>query len=458
MATLGIDLAVAHASHVATLADEQGHVVWSRHRFRNRREELVALVARVGDVDGLTVVMEPTRNAWVPVAAYFRAVGAKVVLIAPEQSADLRRYYKKHTKNDRLDSVLLSRVPLLHPEGLKPLSDLGPADTLKRAVRRRSRFVASRLAAKQRIDAMLDLLGPAYSEVFGTRCNKTTLAVLERYADPITLRRLGLARLTAFVKRTSHGHWNASHAAEILAAADAAIALWADGGLDFRELAWDLASEIRTVRNIDTEIDRLEERIAELYTVADPKRIAASAPGVGATLAAGIVGRLGDVTRFENLAGVRSFSGIVPQVAQSGQHQTRPGITKQGDPGLRRDLWFAANVARDPRSPTCREVLPARRRSSAASQLGDLPHRHDAPDTRRDVSTQQHALRRARHRWTRTRSCRSRGHHRRPLHRPRRGPPTFPRTQRSERVDRTGVDETPLQVDSLNPNYTLDTA
>jgi transposase len=345
LATLGIDLAV-RASHVATLADEQGNVVWSRHRFRNRREELVALVARVGDVDGLTVVMEPTRNAWVPVAAYFRAVGAKVVLIAPEQSADLRRYYKKHTKNDRLDSVLLSRVPLLHPEGLKPLSDLGPADALKRAVRRRSRFVASRLAAKQRIDAMLDLLGPAYAEVFGTRCNKTTLAVLERYADPITLRRLGLARLTAFVKRTSHGHWNASHAAEILAAADAAIALWADGGLDFGELAWDLASEIRTVRNIDMEIDRLEERIAELYAVADPKHIAASAPGVGATLAAGIVGRLGDVTRFENLAGIRSFSGIVPQVAQSGQHQTRPGITKQGDPGLRRDLWFAANVAR----------------------------------------------------------------------------------------------------------------
>jgi hypothetical protein len=127
LATLGIDLAV-RAAHVATLTNDRGEVMWSRHRFHNRRDELAALIARVGDLAGLMVVMEPTRNAWVPVAAYFRAVGATVVLIAPEQSADLRRYYKKHTKNDRLDSLMLSRVPLLHPEGLKELSDLGPAD------------------------------------------------------------------------------------------------------------------------------------------------------------------------------------------------------------------------------------------------------------------------------------------------------------------------------------------
>lgn len=32
------------------------------------------------------------------------AVGARVVSVAPERPADLRRSYVKHTKNDRLDS------------------------------------------------------------------------------------------------------------------------------------------------------------------------------------------------------------------------------------------------------------------------------------------------------------------------------------------------------------------
>ena len=96
MTTLGIDLAV-RAAHMATLTNDRGEVVWSRRRFRNRCDELTALSDASGPAGELTVVMEPTRNSWVLVAAHFQAVGAKVVLVAPEQSADLRRYYKKHT-------------------------------------------------------------------------------------------------------------------------------------------------------------------------------------------------------------------------------------------------------------------------------------------------------------------------------------------------------------------------
>jgi len=345
LTTLGIDLAV-RAAHVATLTDERGKVVWAKRRFRNCCDDLMALSAAAGATDDLTVVMEPTRNSWVLVAAHFKAAGAKVVLVAPEQSADLRRYYKKHVKNDRLDSMLLARLPLLHPDGLDELADLGPADALKRAVRRRVKLVEQHLACRQRLDTMLDLLGPGYVEVLGIRASKTSLLVLERYGDPRSLRRLGLNRLTAVLRRTSGGKWNAEHAQRLLDAANEAIAMWSGGGLDFTELAWDLASEVRVLRQLEHEITRLDDRITELYTNADPKKIVLSAPGIGPVLAAGIRGRLGDADRFANLAAVRSFSGMVPRVNQSGNTDTRPGITKQGDPGLRRDMWFAADLAR----------------------------------------------------------------------------------------------------------------
>lgn len=77
--------------------------------------------------------------------------GAKVVLVPPEQSADLRDYYSKHAKNDRLDSRILARLPLLHPEGLTELDSLGPAYALKRVVRRRSKLVKRRTAGFQRL-------------------------------------------------------------------------------------------------------------------------------------------------------------------------------------------------------------------------------------------------------------------------------------------------------------------
>ena len=43
--TLGIDLGV-RAAHVATLCDERGEVIWSKRRFGNRHQELVAVVAQ----------------------------------------------------------------------------------------------------------------------------------------------------------------------------------------------------------------------------------------------------------------------------------------------------------------------------------------------------------------------------------------------------------------------------
>ena len=344
--TLGVDLGI-RAAHVATLCDERGERVWSKRRFGNRHDELVALVGQIGECDKLTVVMEPTRNAWVPVAAHFMAAGARVVLVPPERSADLRRYYTKHTKNDRLDSHVLARLPLLHPEGLHPIGGLGPAEPLRRAVRRRVKLVEWRLACRQRIDAMLDLLGPGYAEVLGgARYGKTALEILEHYGDPRKLRRLGVNRLATLIRRVSGGHWGTDEATELIEAAGEALELWEHDGLDFDELAWDLASEVRLVHRLDDEIARLETRIDELYGKADPAGIVISAPGVGPILAGGILGRLGDANRFANLAGVRSFSGMIPKVDQSGHTETRPGITKQGDAGLRRDIWFAADVAR----------------------------------------------------------------------------------------------------------------
>jgi hypothetical protein len=234
----------------------------------------------------------------------------------------------------------------VHPGGLAGLADLGPADALKRPVRRRATLVADRLACRQRLDSLSGLLGPGHVEVLSTRVHKTALEVLEHYGDPRALRRLGLARLGALLRRTGGGQWGAGQAGKLLAAANGAISLWAGGGLDFAEPAWDLASEVRVFRQLGAEVDRPGERIAQLYGAADPKGIVASAPGTGPVLSSGILGRLGDAKRSANLGGARGFSGLVPGVGQSGNSEQHPPVTKQGGPGLRRDLWLAAELAR----------------------------------------------------------------------------------------------------------------
>jgi transposase len=343
---LGIDVA-CRADHQASLADDRGEFAWSGWRFRTTPADLERLWAKLPVEATVVVVMEPTRNAWVPLAAWLRARGAQVVLVPPEQSADLRDYYNKHTKTDRLDSRILARLPLLHPEGLRTIDDLGPGDALRRAVRHRSSLVARRTAAALRLDALIELLGPAWAEVLGCGdYSKTALAVLGRYADPNALKKLGRKRLATLMIRSSRGHFREDKADELLAAADETLELWAGGGLDFAELAEDIAAEVRVVAALNTEITTIEDRIEVLYDDADPHGIVRSAPGLGVTLAAGILGRTGDLRRFHNLAGVRAFTGIVPKIDQSGLTDGHKGITKAGDPGLRQTLFLAADQAR----------------------------------------------------------------------------------------------------------------
>lgn len=346
---MGIDIAV-RAPHQATLANERGELLWSGHRFTTTAAELQKLWDRLpGDhrPEEVTVVMEPTRNAWVPLAAWFRRQGAKVVLVSAERSADLRAYYAKHTKSDRLDSVLLARLPMLHPEGLHPERGLGPGDPLRRATKLHSTLVKRRTTSLARLDALLEILGPHWHAAFsGDLSNKTPMRFLAAgYADPHTVRRLGHARLARFFYRHSRGAFGAAMAEKILAAARASLELWNED-IAFPDLAEDIAIEARLALALTGEIKELDERIAVLMRDRDPDGIITSAPGVGAVTGAVILGRLGDATRFSSLAAARSFSGLVPSLDSSGVSGRHGGPTKRGDALLRESLFISANQAR----------------------------------------------------------------------------------------------------------------
>ncbi|MBJ8343029.1 IS110 family transposase [Antrihabitans sp. YC3-6] len=344
--TLGIDVA-CRAAHQASLARD-GRVVWRGRKFTTSTTELEALWADldVAQPAELTVVLEPTRNAWIVLAQWFRRRGARVVMVPTTQSADLRKYYSKHAKNDRLDSEILAKLPLLHPEGLRAFTGPGTADPLRRLTKQRSTMVKRRTAVFSRLDALIELLGPGWYAVLGSDYGKAALAFLARYGDPNAVLRLGHSRLSRFLQARSRGQYGDAPAAGLIAAARESLALWGADGMDWAELAADIAVEAEQAMYLNTQIHDIDERIANLYADADPSGIVASAPGVGPVISAVIAGRIGDPHRFTSLAAIRAYSGLVPKVNQSGVGETKPGITKAGDPLLREMLFIAADHAR----------------------------------------------------------------------------------------------------------------
>jgi transposase len=398
---LGIDVA-CKAAHQVSCTDETGKFLFSGRRFRSTVDELEKLWASLPAADEVLVVLDPTRNAGGPLAAWLRARGAKVALVPPEQSADLRDYYQKHTKNDRLDSRMLARLPLLHPEGLRVLGEheLGPADPLRRATRRRRSLVKRRTATYARIDALLELLGPHWADALsGGEYNKTALTLLERTGgDPHAVKRLGRKRLTALLVRASRGQWRDDHADRILHAAEQSLQLWAAGGLDFTELAADLSGEARLALQLSTEIDSLDDRIDVLYDEADPAGLLTSAPGLGVTSAATILAGLGDPDRFTTLAGpllhrpspqtrrVRhqqplrtTHQSRRPRPPRSTVQRRRPGPQDRPDAG--RPLPPPGDPSRQ--TPQLSVVHPGRRASHPPGRLLAQSHRLPTPRHRR---------------------------------------------------------------------------
>jgi len=371
--TLGIDVA-CRAEHQATLAID-GQPVWRGRKFLTRTTELNRLWDDLALVDPaeLTVVLEPTRNAWLVLAQWFRRRGVRVVMVPTTQSADLRKYYSKHTKNDRLDSEVLARLPLLHPEGLREFTGDSSADPLRRLTKQRSTLVKRRTAVYSRLDALLEILGPAWYDVLGSDYTKSGLAFLTRYADPHAVLRLGEARLTRFLQARSRGQYGPAPAKALVAAARETLALWGSEGMDFAELGADIAVEAEQAIFLSTQIKQIDERLANFYAEADPEGIVASAPGVGPVISAVIAGRIGNPHRFTSLAAIRAYSGLVPKVKQSGLGETRSGVTKAGDPLLREMLFIAADHARlvDPQlaAKYVRLMSGDRHRNSAVCHL-----------------------------------------------------------------------------------------
>lgn len=132
MRTIGIDLAIS-ATHKAMVADEQANIITPVIRLETDPADLERLLRRAregaDENEPLRVVMEPTGLAWLPLASYFIQRDVTVYLVNTQQVADLRKFYSKHAKSDRISAEVLVRLPWVNPEALHPLC-LARADYL----------------------------------------------------------------------------------------------------------------------------------------------------------------------------------------------------------------------------------------------------------------------------------------------------------------------------------------
>ena len=346
---VGIDLGIATA-HTVRVLDGEGAIVAKRKAWPTA-DSLTAVetAALAGCPEGtrLEVIIEPTGPAWLPIAVFFSARGHRVFRVSSQKAADLRRFLSRHAKSNGIDADTLARLPLFDPAGLHALQLPGAERAaLDRRVRATDRLTRAAAEHKRRIKDLARQLLPM-SPLDGD-LGAADLAVLERYADPHALARLGQVRLTALIAKASHGHQGAERAHQWLDAARASLDLYAGHpAADFTGLAAEVATEVRLLRATQAELAGHAAERENHYQQVDPAQLARTLPGLAEVGGPALAACMGDPTRFGHGKQFRSYTGLTPKASETGETDRKgQPMSKAGSSLLRTTLVRAADTAR----------------------------------------------------------------------------------------------------------------
>jgi transposase len=307
MAAIGID---THKATLAACAVDQRGVPLGEREFANDPAGHRALAAWcVRTAPGARIGVEGSASYGAPAARHLIAARLSVREVPPHLSRRERIDTRRPGKSDPGDALAIARVTLREAT-LPPVRVDDASRELQLLVEAREDLVAEATRTRNRLHADLLVLLPGTSgSLVGPRA---------------------LSALSHRLRRCS--------------------------GLQ-AELA---RQRLRGLRRLMVEVDRLEARIATRVT----GHPLLAMPGVGALVAAKLLGEIGDPRRFASADAFAAFAGVAPIPASSGQLQ-RLRLNRGGNRQLNRALFTAAFVQSQHHPPAI--AFMARKRAEGKS-------------------------------------------------------------------------------------------
>ena len=299
--------------------------------------------------------MEPTGLAWLPLVSYLSQRGVTVYLVNSQQVSDLRKFYRRHAKSDRIDARVLARLPWVNPEALRPLQ-LSLADYFsgQRWCKQQEELAELMTAIKNRVQAWERSFWPGLEEVVGDLWAPWVRRWREEWYDPWRLQAVEARQLAAFLAEAGADSEEVESLAKGLQeVARRAVTLFGtpEGGpspyVDYGALQDQVLRELRLLAFYEAEHRAVRQRVQKLYRQLCPERHLESIKGVGENGAAVYTFFIGDVTRFATQRKFRGWHGLVPASKQSSDAETKGlRLTGAGPDPVKKYAYLNAEVMR----------------------------------------------------------------------------------------------------------------
>jgi hypothetical protein len=156
-----------------------------------------------------TIVFKPTGLDWIPLAVYLRARHPECRLVNArlQKVAALRKYLRSRTKSDRVDGVILAKMPFIDSEQLDG-AYLPPAKyhALQRLTRQRERLMKGITTRKNRIGSIVNGYLPGLRKAFANEWSERAREFYRKCLNPYQVSRNGKRALEElFVRAEDDG-------------------------------------------------------------------------------------------------------------------------------------------------------------------------------------------------------------------------------------------------------------
>lgn len=336
-----VDIGVANNTGYCTTLDGRST---KSFRFDNTKEGFekfwymtIASKNRFG-CDEVLVGYESTGPYAEPLVHYLANKQVNIVQVNPMHTKKMKEVndnspLKTDDKDPRViaDIIRLGRaLTIVVPEG--------DAACLRRLNNARERHVGEQTAFLNQLQQLVFLIFPEFKTVLKNMKGKTAQHILKRYTIPERIGTLSKEALGEEMRKRSMGKFGIKDAESLIGLARVTVGIkegLAGIFMDIRHILMQLEAEVRFISEIEAEMGAILKRIPCSLRLLSIK-------GLGTVSVAGLIGEVGDFSKFSTQSEIMKLAGLDLYEISSGKRKGQRRISKRGRSLLRKILFYAA--------------------------------------------------------------------------------------------------------------------
>ena len=301
--------------------------------------ERISSAARTHGLEEIIIGFESTGPYMEPLAQFLKdKKSVRLVQVNPMHTKRLKELPgNSPLKTDRKDpKVIADIIELGH--ALTVVIPEGPAADLRRLTQGRERTIESRTRLFNQLQSLLVISFPEFLQVMTDVKTASAQHLLRHYPTAEEIVALGEASLAILLRKVSRGKLREDRARALFEAASESVGVQEGRS----SMLLEIRMMLETIASYDRFIDGLEAEMVRHLEQIPYSRVILSLKGIGPVTAAGLIGEVGDFTKFGTISEVMKLAGLDLYEVSSGKHRGKHRISKRGRPLIRKLLYFAA--------------------------------------------------------------------------------------------------------------------